>query len=88
VVPGYHGENQDAQFLKEQAEAIGYPVLIKARSGGGGKGMRLVEDPADFTDSLASAQRESEASFADDACLIEKYVTAPRHIEIQVFGDC
>ena len=87
VVPGYHGENQDAQFLKEQAEAIGYPVLIKARSGGGGKGMRLVEDPADFTDSLASAQRESEASFADDACLIEKYVTAPRHIEIQVFGD-
>ncbi len=87
VVPGYHGENQDTQFLKQQAEAIGYPVLIKARSGGGGKGMRLVEDAAEFTDALASAQREAEASFADAACLIEKYVTAPRHIEIQVFGD-
>jgi len=87
VVPGYHGEHQDAQFLKQQAEDIGYPVLIKARSGGGGKGMRLVEDSAGFTDSLASAQREAEASFADAACLIEKYVTAPRHIEIQVFGD-
>ena len=87
VVPGYHGEEQEAQFLKQQAEAIGYPVLIKARSGGGGKGMRLVEDAADFTDSLASAQREAEASFADAACLIEKYITSPRHIEIQVFGD-
>lgn len=87
VVPGYHGDNQNAEFLKQQAELIGYPVLIKARSGGGGKGMRLVEDPAQFTDSLASAQREAEASFADAACLIEKYVTAPRHIEIQVFGD-
>ena len=87
VVPGYHGENQDAQFLKQQAESIGYPVLIKARSGGGGKGMRLVESAADFTDALASAQREAEASFADAACLIEKYITSPRHIEIQVFGD-
>jgi len=87
VVPGYHGDNQDAVFLKQQAESIGYPVLIKARSGGGGKGMRLVEEPEQFTESLASAQREAEASFADAACLIEKYVTAPRHIEIQVFGD-
>lgn len=87
VVPGYHGDNQDAGFLQSQASSIGYPVLIKARSGGGGKGMRLVEKESQFAEFLASAQREAEASFGDAACLIEKFVTAPRHIEIQVFGD-
>ena len=87
VVPGYHGPNQDADFLAEEAAKIGYPVLIKARAGGGGKGMRLVEKPADFAAYLASAQREGKASFGDANVLIEKYITAPRHIEVQVFGD-
>lgn len=87
VVPGYHGDNQDAGFLLQQANDIGYPVLIKARAGGGGKGMRLVETAEDFSENLESAQREAQASFGDAACLIEKFVTAPRHIEIQVFGD-
>ena len=87
VVPGYHGENQDPAFLAEEAERIGYPVLIKARAGGGGKGMRLVENPADFNAMLEGAQREGQASFGDPVCLIEKYITQPRHIEIQVFGD-
>ena len=87
VVPGYHGEEQDADFLASAAGDIGYPVLIKARAGGGGKGMRKVERAADFADALAGAQREAKASFGDDRVLIEKYVTTPRHIEIQVFGD-
>ncbi len=87
VVPGYHGDNQNPDFLAGEADAIGYPVLIKARAGGGGKGMRLVEDPADFKAALEGAQREGQASFGDPACLIEKYITQPRHIEIQVFGD-
>ncbi len=87
VVPGYHGSNQDPDYLASEADKIGYPVLIKARAGGGGKGMRLVEDPKNFTAELASAQREAQASFGDPACLIEKYITQPRHIEIQVFGD-
>jgi 3-methylcrotonyl-CoA carboxylase alpha subunit len=87
VVPGYHGDNQDAGFLAEQADEIGYPVLIKARAGGGGKGMRLVEKPADFADALASAQREAQSSFGDPACLIEKFIQNPRHIEMQVMGD-
>ncbi|MGI9512042.1 MAG: acetyl/propionyl/methylcrotonyl-CoA carboxylase subunit alpha [Anderseniella sp.] len=87
VVPGYHGERQEPDFLKAQAEEIGYPVLIKARAGGGGKGMRKVDGPDQFADALAGAQREGKASFADDRVLIEKYVTSPRHIEIQVFGD-
>ncbi len=87
VVPGYHGERQEPEFLKEQADNIGYPVLIKARAGGGGKGMRKVDAPDQFADALAGAQREGKASFADDRVLIEKYVTSPRHIEIQVFGD-
>ncbi len=87
VVPGYHGANQDADFLAGEAVKIGYPVLIKARAGGGGKGMRLVEKPADFATHLASAQREGKASFGDAHVLIEKYITAPRHIEVQVFGD-
>jgi 3-methylcrotonyl-CoA carboxylase alpha subunit len=87
VVPGYHGANQDPDFLAARATEIGYPVLIKARAGGGGKGMRLVEDSGAFREALASAQREARSSFGDPACLIEKYVTHPRHIEIQVFGD-
>lgn len=87
VVPGYHGGEQDADFLAAQADEIGYPVLIKARAGGGGKGMRLVEDPADFKAALEGAQREGQASFGDPSCLIEKYILQPRHIEIQVFGD-
>lgn len=87
VVPGYHGERQEPEFLSEQADEIGYPVLIKARAGGGGKGMRKVDAPDQFADALAGAQREGKASFGDDRVLIEKYVTSPRHIEIQVFGD-
>ena len=87
IVPGYHGEDQAPAFLAKQAELIGYPVLIKARAGGGGKGMRRVDDPKDFEAALQGAQRESQASFGDDHVLIEKYITSPRHIEIQVFGD-
>ncbi len=87
VVPGYHGEAQDAETLCAEAERIGYPVLIKARAGGGGKGMRLVESAAEFPASLAAAQREGEASFGDGACLVEKFISCPRHIEIQVFAD-
>lgn len=87
VVPGYHGAEQDADFLADEAAKIGYPVLIKARAGGGGKGMRLVEAAHEFHASLASAQREGQASFGDAHVLIEKYITAPRHIEVQVFGD-
>ncbi len=87
IVPGYHGDDQDPDQLQQQADTIGYPVLIKARAGGGGKGMRRVDDPADFKAALESAAREAEASFGDGRCLIEKYITKPRHIEIQVFGD-
>ena len=87
VVPGYHGGNQDPDFLAAEAEKIGYPVLIKARAGGGGKGMRLVEEPKEFLSNLQSAQREAQSSFGDPVCLIEKYISQPRHIEIQVFGD-
>ena len=87
VVPGYHGDNQDAAFLAAQAEGIGYPVLIKAVAGGGGKGMRLVEDAGAFAESLASAQAEARTAFGNPDVLIEKYITAPRHIEVQVFGD-
>ena len=87
VVPGYHGANQDPEHLFGAADTIGYPVLIKAVAGGGGKGMRLVEDPADFADALASAQGEAATSFGNAAVLIEKYIQQPRHIEVQVFGD-
>ena len=87
VVPGYHGADQDPVRLAREAEAIGYPVLIKARAGGGGKGMRLVENAAGFPQALESAAREALASFGDPACLVEKYITSPRHIEVQVFGD-
>ena len=87
LVPGYHGENQDPAFLQQQADGMGYPVLIKASAGGGGKGMRIVERSEDFAAALASCQREARNSFGDDAVLVEKYVQRPRHIEIQVFGD-
>jgi 3-methylcrotonyl-CoA carboxylase alpha subunit len=87
VVPGYHGDQQDDTFLKRKAYEIGYPVLIKAVAGGGGKGMRLVERHADFDAAIAAARREAASAFGDDRVLIEKYVTAPRHIEIQIFAD-
>ncbi|MBU2090526.1 MAG: ATP-grasp domain-containing protein, partial [Alphaproteobacteria bacterium] len=87
LVPGYHGDKQDAAFLERQANRIGYPVLIKASAGGGGKGMKVVENPADFAGQLASAKREAAASFGDEQVLIEKYLIRPRHIEIQVFAD-
>jgi 3-methylcrotonyl-CoA carboxylase alpha subunit len=87
LVPGYHAANQDAALLKKQASRIGYPVLIKASAGGGGKGMRAVEKAEEFEAALASCKREAASSFGDDAVLIEKYVQRPRHIEIQVFGD-
>jgi len=87
LVPGYHGDKQDAAFLEKEAGRIGYPVLIKASAGGGGKGMRIVDKAADFAAALASCQREAASSFGDDKVLIEKYLVRPRHIEIQVFGD-
>ena len=87
VVPGYHGENQDADHLQAQADRIGYPVLIKAVAGGGGKGMRLVERAGDFPAALQSAQGEAATAFGNPAVLIEKYISRPRHIEVQVFGD-
>ncbi|MBV2265182.1 MAG: acetyl/propionyl/methylcrotonyl-CoA carboxylase subunit alpha [Thauera sp.] len=87
LTPGYHGDDQDPAWLHQQADAIGYPVLIKAAAGGGGKGMRLVDRSEDFIDLLASCKREAISSFGDDHVLVEKYITKPRHIEIQVFGD-
>jgi 3-methylcrotonyl-CoA carboxylase alpha subunit len=87
VTPGYLGEDQSGSRLAAEASTIGYPVLIKAVAGGGGKGMRRVDAPADFSDALDSCRREAAASFGDDRVLIEKYVLGPRHIEVQVFGD-
>ncbi|MDZ4319418.1 MAG: biotin carboxylase N-terminal domain-containing protein, partial [Phenylobacterium sp.] len=87
VTPGYHGEDQDPAHLAAQAEQIGYPVLIKAVAGGGGKGMRKVERAADFAEALGAARREAAAAFGDDRVLLETYVARPRHIEVQVFGD-
>ncbi|MEI2298671.1 acetyl/propionyl/methylcrotonyl-CoA carboxylase subunit alpha [Ensifer sp. MJa1] len=87
VVPGYHGERQDPEFLAEEAANVGFPVLIKARAGGGGKGMRRVDHAGDFPAALEAARREAEAAFGDGSVLIEKYLTKPRHIEVQVFGD-
>ena len=87
LVPGYHGADQTPELLQQEADRIGYPVLIKASAGGGGKGMRAVERAEDFAAALASCKREAKNSFGDDAVLIEKYVQRPRHIEIQVFGD-
>ncbi|MER8580768.1 acetyl/propionyl/methylcrotonyl-CoA carboxylase subunit alpha [Mesorhizobium sp. M0435] len=87
VVPGYHGEAQEIVLLASKAREIGYPVLIKARAGGGGKGMRRVEHPDDFSEALSGARREAKAAFGDDRVLVEKYVDKPRHIEVQIFGD-
>ncbi|MEY4976868.1 MAG: Acetyl-/propionyl-coenzyme carboxylase alpha chain [Pseudomonadota bacterium] len=87
LVPGYHEADQDPALLQREADRIGYPALIKASAGGGGKGMRVVERSEDFAAALASCQREARNSFGSDAVLIEKYVQRPRHIEIQVFGD-
>lgn len=87
TTPGYLGEDQSPDRLAAEAEAIGYPVLIKAVAGGGGKGMRKVDAPADFAEALASCRREASSSFGNDQVLLEKWVTNPRHIEVQVFGD-
>ncbi len=87
LVPGYHGDDQSPDLLAKEAARIGFPVLIKASAGGGGKGMRIVEEAGKFPDALAGAKREAKAAFADDHVLIEKYLTRPRHIEIQVFAD-
>ncbi len=87
VVPGYHGENQEPEHLAGAADAIGYPILIKAVAGGGGKGMRKVLAPEEFADALASARGEAATAFGNDAVLVEKFVEKPRHIEVQVFGD-
>jgi len=87
LTPGYHGDNQDPVFLEAQARDIGFPVLIKASAGGGGKGMRRVDKGEDFAAALASCQREAKNAFGDQHVLVEKYVLRPRHIEIQVFGD-
>ncbi len=87
LVPGYHGDRQEPDFLLAQAQSIGFPVLIKASAGGGGKGMRIVRQADEFAAALASCQREAQASFGDQHVLVERYVTQPRHIEIQVFAD-
>jgi 3-methylcrotonyl-CoA carboxylase alpha subunit len=87
LVPGYHGDAQDADFLQGEADKIGYPVLLKASAGGGGKGMRIVEQSADFKAALTSCQREAINSFGEDKILLEKYLNRPRHIELQIFAD-
>ncbi|KAJ2999022.1 Methylcrotonoyl-CoA carboxylase subunit alpha, mitochondrial [Globomyces sp. JEL0801] len=87
VVPGYHGANQDSNFLKSEADKMGYPVLIKAVKGGGGKGMRIVQSSDEFLEMLESSRREAIKHFSDDAVLVEKYITRPRHVEVQVFAD-
>jgi 3-methylcrotonyl-CoA carboxylase alpha subunit len=87
LVPGYHGRDNAPELLASEAARIGYPVLIKASAGGGGKGMRRVDRPEDFAAALAGCQREAQASFGDQHVLVERYVTRPRHIEIQVFAD-
>ncbi len=87
LVPGYHGAGQGEKMLAKEAGKIGYPVLIKASAGGGGKGMRVVEEPAGFAEALKSARREAKSSFGDDRVLIEKYLARPRHVEVQIFAD-
>ena len=86
-IPGYHGTNQDPEVLRSEAAKIGFPVLLKAVKGGGGKGMRIVMTPETFEDQLNSAKSEARSSFGDDVMLVEKYITTPRHIEVQVFSD-
>ncbi|MDJ0879479.1 MAG: biotin carboxylase N-terminal domain-containing protein, partial [Halieaceae bacterium] len=87
LLPGYHGEDQDPALLLEAAGKIGFPVLLKAVAGGGGKGMRRVDEPAQFSEELDAARREAESSFGDSKMLVEKFLTRPRHVEIQVFCD-
>jgi 3-methylcrotonyl-CoA carboxylase alpha subunit len=87
LIPGYHGENQDPSLLLEESKKIGFPVLIKCVMGGGGKGMRIVNQPSEFEEALASAKREAINAFGDDRVLVEKYITRPRHIEFQIFAD-
>jgi 3-methylcrotonyl-CoA carboxylase alpha subunit len=87
VVPGYHGDDQSDSVLSREAGRIGFPVMIKASAGGGGKGMRIVREPAGFPEALAGARREAQGAFGDDAMILERYIEKPRHIEIQVFGD-
>ncbi|HYP20571.1 MAG TPA: biotin carboxylase N-terminal domain-containing protein, partial [Chloroflexia bacterium] len=87
VVPGYYGEDQTPARLETEAERVGYPIVIKASAGGGGKGMRVVETPGDFREALEGAKREALAAFKDDAVMLERYLTEPRHIEVQVLGD-
>ena len=87
VVPGYHGAGQDGDLLASEAERVGYPVLIKASAGGGGKGMKVADRPEDLPGQIASARREALASLGDDRLLIERYLARPRHVEIQVFAD-
>ena len=87
VVPGYTGDDQDGRRLAEEADRIGYPLMIKAAYGGGGKGMRIVRAPRDFAEALASCQREAQGAFGNARVLLERYITHPRHIEFQIFGD-
>ncbi|GLT72164.1 hypothetical protein SLA2020_441190 [Shorea laevis] len=87
LVPGYHGNDQDIDLMKSEADKIGYPILIKPTHGGGGKGMRIVQNPNEFVESFLGAQREAAASFGINTILLEKYITQPRHIEVQIFGD-
>jgi 3-methylcrotonyl-CoA carboxylase alpha subunit len=87
LIPGYHGDNQTPKMLAGEAKKIGFPVLIKASAGGGGRGMRIVQNAAEFDDALASAKREASGAFGDDRVIIEKYLERPRHIEVQIFGD-
>ncbi|MEY8262704.1 MAG: biotin carboxylase N-terminal domain-containing protein, partial [Bermanella sp.] len=87
LVPGYHGDNQDEAFLSEEVRKIGFPVLVKASAGGGGKGMRVIESDAEISAAIAASKREGLNSFGDDKLLVEKYITRPRHVEIQVFMD-
>src|SRR3546814_20252696 len=87
LVPGYHGAAQTAEALAVEAERIGYPVMIKPSAGGGGKGMRVVQRQADFVEALQAARREAKAAFGDEQILLERYLAAPRHTEMQIFRD-
>lgn len=87
IIEGYHGEDQTDTKLKQEAERIGFPIMIKAVRGGGGKGMRIAQTEADFDEALQSARSESQKSFADSVVLLEKFVSEPRHVEVQVFAD-
>jgi 3-methylcrotonyl-CoA carboxylase alpha subunit len=86
-IPGYHGANQEPEYLLEEAKKIGFPVMVKAVKGGGGKGMRIALSEAEFLDKLESAKSEGRNSFGDDEMLVEKYIATPRHIEVQIFAD-